>query len=153
MKSWKVEKVTKRARSLEEDSPVAAVGITRGLLGEVWSQCSHYSASSWLIFFLSSGLFCLILGLILCVMCFVCEGTCLLLGKDLVLHFKKRKQLKDEHSERNAELKVPRKHDRSAEHALHPSFSSLKYHGSLKPMGCLSWAKEYTHHVSPVFVF
>lgn len=74
---------------MEEDSPVAAVGITGGLLGEVWNQCSHYSASSWLIFFFSSGLFCLILGLIPCVMCLVCEGTCLLLGKDLVLHFKK----------------------------------------------------------------
>lgn len=46
-KSWKVEKVTKQSRPLEEDSPVAAVLITGGLLGVVWNQCSHYSASSF----------------------------------------------------------------------------------------------------------
>lgn len=64
-----------------------------------------------------------------------------------------KKQLKDEHNERNAELKVLRKHGRSAERILHASFSSLKYHSSLTPMGCFSRAKEYTPHISPVFVF
>lgn len=77
-------------RFLEEDSLVATVVITGELLGVVWKQCSLYTASNL------SGLFHLILRLILCVLCLVYEGTCLLQGKDLVLHFEKQLKVREE---------------------------------------------------------
>lgn len=111
-KSLKVEKVTERARFLEEDSPVAAVVITRELLRAVWNQCSLYSAFSF--FFKWPFVFdswphslCFVLTL--------WRHLSFTRERLVVLFKKKKKQLEDEHNERNAEFKVLGRHGKNGE--------------------------------------
>lgn len=88
-----------------------------------------------LCFWLSlSGLFCLLLGLILCVLCLGHKGTCLLPGRDLVLHFLKSSSKRS--TMREMLSSGTREACRVANTSPPHTVLIAGTHSTFKPMGC-----------------